>query len=138
MADESGRSIPPWDASACLPQPLQELLQLEDDGVPVDVTQFVRFELNHNDIRYGVLDLTVQFPYRGSRAQCYLLHFFPVGPEKEKVKQTFPEWTEGFTFPPALQKLTITQEGSTKQLYHQESTPEAPLFMVPIGLTCAE
>ena len=66
MADESERSIPPWDAPAHSPQPLQEPLQLGDGGVPVDVAQFVRFELNHNDIRYGVLDLTVQFSYRGS------------------------------------------------------------------------
>ena len=74
-------------------------------------------------------------------ALCYLLHFFPVGPEKEKVKQTFPEWTEGFTFPPALQKLTVTQEGSTKYSCITRnalpSTPEAPPFMAPIGLTCA-
>ena len=40
--------------------------------------------------------------------------------KKEKVKQPCPEWSEGFTFLPALQKLTITHEGSTKQLYHQE------------------
>ena len=56
----------------------QEPLLLADDGTYVDVTNFVRFELNHGDIRYGVLDLIVQFPYKGQRAQCYLLHFFPV------------------------------------------------------------
>ena len=49
---------------------------LADDGTYVDVTDFVRFELHHKDIRYGVLDLIVNFVYRGRRAQCYLLHFF--------------------------------------------------------------
>ena len=110
MEGDPGSSVPPWDTPAFTMQLPQEPLFVADDGSPVDVTQFVRFELNHNDIRNGVLDLTVQFPYKGSRAQCYLLHFFPVDTEKEKVKQTFPEWTEGFTFPPALQKLTITHD----------------------------
>ena len=49
---------------------------LADDGTHVDVTNFVRLELHHKDIRYGVLDLIVNFVYRGQRAQCYLLHFF--------------------------------------------------------------
>ena len=49
---------------------------LADDGTYVDVTDFVRFELHHKDIRYGVLDLFVNCVYRGRRAQCYLLHFF--------------------------------------------------------------
>ena len=103
MADASGRCIPLWDASARMLQPLQEPLQLEDDGKPVDVAQFARFELNHRDIRCGVfLDLTVEFQCKGA--------------EKRKVKQTFPEWTEGFTPSPALLKLTVTLEGSTKQL----------------------
>ena len=100
-------------------QQQQEPLLLADDGTYVDVTQFVRFELNHQDIRYGVLDLVVQFPYKGHRAQCYLLHFFPVDTVKENVKQTFPEWTEGFHFPPALLKLRATLEGSILPLYHQ-------------------
>ena len=34
---------------------------LADDGTYVDVTNFVRFELHHKDIRYGVLDLIVNF-----------------------------------------------------------------------------
>ena len=57
-------------------QPQLEPLFLADDGTYVDVTDFVRFELSHGDIRYGVLDLIVHFTYRGRRAQCYLLHFF--------------------------------------------------------------
>ena len=52
---------------------------LADDGTYVDVTNFVRLELHHKDIRYGVLDLIVTFVYRGQRAQCYLLHFFSSG-----------------------------------------------------------
>ena len=120
MAGELGVSIPPCIATALTLQPLQEPIQLEDDGEPVNVTQFVRFELERNDIRYGVLDVTVQCSYRGGRAQCYLLHFFPVDSVKEKCKPTDPEWTEGFSFPPALQKLTISHEGSTIQLFHQE------------------
>ena len=44
----------------------QEPLFLAEDGTYVDVTNFVRFELNHDDIRYGVLDLVVQFPYKGN------------------------------------------------------------------------
>ena len=36
-----------------------------------NVAQFVRFELERNDIRYGMQDVTVQFSYSGGRAQCY-------------------------------------------------------------------
>ena len=79
-----------------------EPLFLADDGTYVDVTVFVRFELDHQDIRYGVLDLIVTFVYRGRRERCYLLHFFPVDAVKENVHTPFPEWTEGFEFPPAL------------------------------------
>ena len=100
-------------------QPQPEPLFLADDGTYVDVTNFVRFELNHGDIRYGVLDLIVQFAYQGHRAQCYLLHFFPVDTVKQNVKPTFPEWTEGFQFPPALLKLRATVEGAIIPLYHQ-------------------
>ena len=92
---------------------------LADDGTYVDVTNFVRFELHHKDIRYGVLDLIVNFVYRGQRAQCYLLHFFPVDAVKENVNTPFPEWTEGFEFPPALLKLRATVEGAIIPLYHQ-------------------
>ena len=51
-----------------------EPLFLADDGTFVDVTDFVRFELDHGDIRYGVLDLIVTFVYRGggeSVATCF-------------------------------------------------------------------
>ena len=92
---------------------------LADDGTYVDVTNFVRLELHHKDIRYGVLDLIVNFVYRGQRAQCYLLHFFPVDAVKENVHTPFPEWTEGFEFPPALLKLRATVEGAIIPLYHQ-------------------
>ena len=61
MAEATGRQAPPWEVPA---QQQQEPLLLDDDGVPVDVTHFVRFELNHGDIRYGVLDLIVQFSYK--------------------------------------------------------------------------
>ena len=54
-----------------------------------------------------------------NRAPCYLLHFFPVDTVKQNVRPTFQVWTEGFTVPPALLKLTVTLEGSTIQLYHQ-------------------
>ena len=100
-------------------QPQPEPLFLADDGTYVDVTDFVRFELSHGDIRYGVLDLIVHFTYRGRRAQCYLLHFFPVGAVKENANTPFPEWTEGFEFPPALLKLRATVEGAIIPLYHQ-------------------
>ena len=113
---KKGRQSLPWRITM---QQQQEPLLLADDGTYVDVTQFVRFELNHKDIRYGVLDLVVQFSYKGHRAQCYLLHFFPVETVKENVRQTFPEWTEGFHFPPALLKLRATLEGSITPLYHQ-------------------
>ena len=92
---------------------------LADDGAYVDVTDFVRFELHHGDIRYGVLDLIVHFIYRGRRAQCYLLHFFPVDAVKENANTPFPEWTEGFEFPPALLKLRATVDGAIIPLYHQ-------------------
>ena len=45
------------------------------------------------DIGQGVLDLVVQFPYKGQHAQCYLLHFFPVDTVAENVKSAFPNWT---------------------------------------------
>ena len=90
----------------------QEPLFLAEDGTYVDVTNFVRFELNHEDIRYGVLDLVVQFPYKGQRVQCYLLHFFPVDTVTQNVKSPFPAWTEGFEFPPALLKLRASIEGT--------------------------
>ena len=115
MAEAAGRRAPPWEVPV---QQQQEPLLLNDDGVPVDVTHFVRFELNHGDIRYGVLDLIVQLSYKGNRAQCYLLHFFPVDAVKQNVRPTFPEWTEGFNVPPALLKLTVTLEGSTIQLFN--------------------
>ena len=83
-------------------QQQQEPLLLVEDGTYVDVTHFVRFELAHNDIRCGVLDLVVQFNYKGQPAQFYLLHFFPVDTVTQNVKPTFPEWTEGICFPPAL------------------------------------
>ena len=92
---------------------------LADDGTYVDVTSFVRLELHHKDIRYGVLDLIVNFVYRGQRAQCYLLHFFPVDAVKENVHTPFPEWTEGLEFPPTLLKLRATVEGAIIPLYHQ-------------------
>ena len=86
-----------------------------DDGTYVDVTNFVRFELQHGEIRYGVLNLIVHFINRGQRAQCYLLHFFPVDAVKENVNTPFPEWTEAFEFP----KLRATVEGAIIPLYHQ-------------------
>ena len=96
-----------------------EPLFLADDGTYVDVTDFVRFELDHKDIRYGVLDLIVTFVYRGRRERCYLLHFFAVDAVKENVHTPFPEWTEGFEFLPALLKLRAAVEGAIIPLYHQ-------------------
>ena len=96
-----------------------EPLFLADDGTYVDVTDFVRFELDHRDIRYGVLDLIVTFVYRGRRERCYLLHFFPVDAVKENVHTPFPEWTEGFEFPPALLKLRAVIDDAIIPLYHQ-------------------
>ena len=52
-------------------QQQQEPLLLADDGTYVDVAQFVRFELNHDDMRYGVLDLVVQFSYLTSCAMLF-------------------------------------------------------------------
>ena len=46
----------------------QELLLLADDRTYVDVP-ILFVELNHNEMRYGVLDLIVQF-CKGHRAQC--------------------------------------------------------------------
>ena len=62
MAGSSGLLVPPWEAAWPGTQTPQEPVQLEDDGEPVNVTSFVRFELQHNDIRDGVLDVEVQFP----------------------------------------------------------------------------
>ena len=71
---------------------------LADDGTYVDVTNFVRLELHHKDIRYGVLDLIVNFVYRGQRAQCYLLHFFPVDVVKENVHTPSQNGQKGLNF----------------------------------------
>ena len=69
-----------------------EPLFLADDGTYVDVTDFVRFELpTWGYSVWGFLDLIVHFIYRGRRAQCYLLHFFPVDAVKENVNTPFPE-----------------------------------------------
>ena len=46
MAEETGRRAPPWEVPT---QQQQEPFLLEDDGAPVDVTQFVRFGLNHDN-----------------------------------------------------------------------------------------
>ena len=97
----------------------QEPLFLAEDGTYVDVTNFVRFELNHDDIRYGVLDLVAQFPYKGRRVQRYLLHFFPVDAVTQNANKPFPDWKEGFEFPPALLKLKASIEGAILPLYHQ-------------------
>ena len=43
----------------------------------------------------------------------------PTEAVQQNVRQTFPDWTEGFHFPPALLKLTATLEGSIIPLYHQ-------------------
>ena len=45
--------------------------------------------------------------------------FFPVDAVKENANTPFPEWTEGFEFPPALLKLRATVEGAIIPLYHQ-------------------
>ena len=92
---------------------------LADDGTFVDVTNYVRFELERDDIRYGVLDLTVTFFHRERRVHCYLLHFFPVDDVKQNSQSPDPEWTEGFEFPPALLKLRVTLDRSIIPLYHQ-------------------
>lgn len=36
------------------------------------------------------------------------------------LSHTIPGWIEGFSFPPALQKLTVSIEGRTLQLFHQQ------------------
>ena len=72
-----------------------EPLFLADDGTYVDVTDFVRFELDHQDIRHGVLDLIVTFVYRGRRERCYLLHFFPVDCSQRKRTHSFPRMDGG-------------------------------------------
>ena len=38
---------------------------------------------------------------------------------EQDVNTPFPEWTEGFEFPPALLKLRATVEGAIIPLYHQ-------------------
>ena len=73
-----------------------EPLFLADDGTYVDVTNFVRFELQHGDIRYGVLDLIVHFHLSRAEGAVLFTAFFPVDAVKENVNTPFPEWTEGF------------------------------------------
>ena len=95
-------------------------LLLADDGTYVDVRTVCYVSSSTMTIcAMGFWTLSCNFHTRGHRAQCYLLHFFPVETVKQNVRQTFPEWTEGFHFPPALLKLRATLEGSIIPLYHQ-------------------
>ena len=62
---------------------------LADDGTYVDVTDFVRFELHHKDIRYGVLDLIVISSIGGGgRSAIYCI--FSSGRSQRKRKYPFP------------------------------------------------
>ena len=65
--------------------------------------------------------------------------FFPVDAIKENVNTPFPEWTEGFEFPPALLKLRATVEGAIIPLYHHvlQSTPGEPQRMAQSELGSA-
>ena len=66
--------------------------------------------------------------------------FFPVDAVKENVNTPFPEWTEGFEFPPALLKLRATVEGAIIPLYHQavlQSTLGGPQLMAQSELGSA-
>ena len=97
-----------------------EPLFLADDGTYVDVTDFVRFELDHQDIRHGVLDLIVTFVYRGRRERCYLLHFFPVDAVKENVHTPSQNGQKGLNFRQHCSKLrAVIDDGAIIPLYHQ-------------------
>ena len=54
-----------------------EPLFLADDGTYVDVTDFVRFELDHQDIRYGVLEPHCNLRLSGEERAVLLTSFLP-------------------------------------------------------------
>ena len=55
----------------------------------------------------------------GGEGRSAIYCIFPVDAVKENANTPFPEWTEGFEFPPALLKLRATVEGAIIPLYHQ-------------------
>ena len=87
-------------------------MQLEDDGATVNVTSLVRFQPEHDDIRHGV---------SLSREGCSMLPaaFFPLDAVTQRSEPVIPGWTDNFSFPSALLKLTVTHEGNTIHLFHQ-------------------
>ena len=83
-------------------------------------TSQILYALNFNMGIFGMGFWTssyTSFIEGGGRSAIYCI--FPVDAVKENVNTPFPEWTEGFEFPPALLKLRATMEGAIIPLYHQ-------------------
>ena len=107
-------NLPPWS-----PHHLREPVQLDQEGV-IDVSQFVRFEMHFTDIDYGVLDVAVTFHSEGQLVHMYLLHYFALAERHDKNSCLYDGWQDMFDFPPALQKLVVTHQGRTIQLFQQQ------------------
>ena len=93
--------VPPW-AVGNTPEPVS----LDIDGF-IDVSAYVRLEEGLSDIKYGVLDIQVNFHHEGSLMNVYLLHFFALAENYGKCAAVVPGWIDGFSFPPALAKIRV-------------------------------
>ena len=90
---------PPW-AVGSTPEPVS--LDVDDF---VDVTNYVRFEEQLEDIDYGVLDIQLTFRHEGHLFDVYLVHAFALAETYPKNSSVVPGWMDGFSFPPALTKM---------------------------------
>ena len=95
--------VPPWAAGNTF-----EPVSL-DVGNNVDVTPYVRFEANHSDINYGVLDIQVCFMHERSKTNVY----FALAENYDK-NGTLPQgWNDNFPLPSALTKMIVHYQGRT-------------------------
>ena len=76
--------------------------------------------MHFKDIDYGVLDVTVTFHSEGQLVHLYLLHYFALTERHDKNSCLYDGWQDMFDFPPALQKLVVTHQGRTIQLFQQQ------------------
>ena len=115
--------VPPW-AVGNTPEPVS----LDIDGF-IDVSAYVRLEEDLTDIKYGVLDIQVNFHHEGSLMNVYLLHFFALAENYGKCAAVVPGWMDGFSFPPALSKMRV---------WYRRCCPTSSLSRALFKMQCAE
>ena len=86
----------------------------------IDVSQFVRFETQFDDIDCGVLDVVVSFWNEGQLIRMYLLHCFALTERYDKNSSLYAGWQDMFDFPSALLKLVATHQTRPLQLFQQQ------------------